>query len=385
MQPIRDIARSSFTIRLLLVNEIEPVEAYPTLAARVPFAMSPTALDRLRRAKADSTLTAYRGDLRRFLAWAGSRDLIPAELTPVTTGPIDDTRNAAAFARLLSTYGALHTIAAEYVSHLADEGKAPSTIERALAAVAVAHRAGGAGRLATEAARDVLRSHRRDSADNGRTVRKAKPVTVTALRAMVEVLDVTTLAGLRDRAIIVLGFALGARRSEAAGLDIADLEFTDEGLQVLIRRSKTDQEAAGRPVALPYGSHPETCPVRTVQAWLAALAERAFTSGALFRRIDKHGKLGRTPHGRGSADGRISSQAVAIVVKRTALRAGLDAASAFSGHSLRRGFATETYRAGADQLRIARHAGWKDGSATLAGYIEDVDRWKANPLAGVGL
>lgn len=368
------------------MNEIVVGKTLATPAvAPVPFALSSTALDRLRRAKADSTLRAYRGDLRRFLAWAGTRRLIPANLAPVTTGPIDDTTNAAAFTQLLSIYGALHTITAEYVSHLADEGKAPSTIERALAAVAVAHRAAGAGRLATEAARDVLRTHRRDSADAGRTVRKAKPVTVTGLRLIVDVLDVGTLAGLRDRAIIVVGFALGARRSEIAALDIADLEFTDAGLQVLIRRSKTDQDAAGRPVALPYGSHPETCPVRTAQTWLAALAQQSFTSGPLFRRIDKHGTLGRAPNGRGTADGRITGQAVAIIVKRTALRAGLDAASAFSGHSLRRGFATETYRVGADPLRIARHGGWKDGSPTLAGYIEEADRWKANPLTGVGL
>lgn len=145
------------------MNEIVVGETLATPAvAPVQFALSSTALDRLRRAKADSTLRAYRGDLRRFLAWAGTRRLIPADLTPVTTGPIDDTTNAAAFAQLLSTYGTLHTITAEYVSHLADEGKAPSTIERALAAVA--HRAAGAGRLATEAARDVLRTHRRDSA-----------------------------------------------------------------------------------------------------------------------------------------------------------------------------------------------------------------------------
>jgi site-specific recombinase XerD len=368
------------------VNEILLRETASDVAiAPVPFSMSASALDRLRRAKADSTLTAYRGDLRRYLTWAGEQGLIPGELAPLTTGPINDTRNAAAFAKLLATYGALHAIAAEYVDHLANAGKAPNTIERALAAVAVAHRAAGAGQLATEAARDVLRTYRRESADAGRAVRKAKPVTLTALRAMVDQLDVDTLAGIRDRALLVVGFALGARRSELAALDLTDLDFTAEGMQVTIRRSKTDQDAAGRQVALPYGSHLETCPVRTMQEWLAALAVRGVTEGALFRRVDRHGELGRAPHGRGAADGRITGQAVAIIVRRTALRAGLDAASAFAGHSLRRGFATETYRTGADPLRIARHGGWKDGSPTLAGYIEDVDRWKENPLSGLGL
>lgn len=136
---------------------------------------------------------------------------------------------------------------------------------------------------------------------------------------------------------------------------------------------------------MPYGTNEQTCPVRTTRAWLAALAERGVTSGALYRRIDKHGQLGRAPHGRGSVDGRITGQAVAIIVQRTALAAGIDAASAFSGHSLRPGFATESRRAGHDQIRIGRHGGWKDGSPTLAGYMEDVDRVVSNAFTGVGL
>ncbi|OWV04719.1 hypothetical protein B5D80_19705 [Micromonospora wenchangensis] len=349
------------------------------------FVLSASALDRLRRAKADSTLRAYRGDLRRFLVWAGAQKMITTDLTPTDRGPINDALNAAAFAALLERYGQLHAVAAEYVNHLADAGKAPSTIDRALAALAVAHRAAGAGRLATDTARAVLRTHRQDSADAGRKVRKAKPLVVTNLRAMVDTLDTSKLAGVRDRAVLVLGFALGARRSEIAAVNIEDLDFNTDGIEVTIRRSKTDQDAAGRKVHLPHGTNAHTCPVRTARAWLAELAERDVTSGALFRRIDKHGQLGRAPHGRGSADGRITGQAVDIIIKRTALAAGLDAASAYSGHSLRRGFATEARRAGHDQIRIGRHGGWKDGSTTLAGYMEDVDRVTSNALTGVGL
>lgn len=274
---------------------------------------------------------------------------------------------------------------AEYVSHLADEGKAPSTIERAMAAVTVAHVSADAEPPSTRPARAVLRRHRAELAEGGRGVRKAKALTITALRAMVETLDTSTLAGLRDRALIVVGFALGARRSELAALNIADLTFTEDGLQVAIRRSKTDKESIGRHTALPYTSRPATCPVRTIKAWLDALAERGETSGPVFRRIDRHGNLGRAPHGRGEVNGRITGQAVAIIVRRTALRAGLDAASAFSGHSLRRGFATETHRQGKNPLRIARHGGWKDGSTTLAGYIEDANQWEDNALTDVGM
>ncbi|RQX05043.1 tyrosine-type recombinase/integrase, partial [Micromonospora inaquosa] len=100
---------------------------------------------------------------------------------------------------------------------------------------------------------------------------------------------------------------------------------------------------------------------------------------ALLVRIDRHGRLGLVPTGRGSADGRLTGQAVALIVARTAAAAGLDPHAAWSGHSLRRGFATEAYRTGADLLRIARAGGWKDGSTTLHGYIKDIDRRQTNP------
>ncbi|PWR08175.1 integrase, partial [Micromonospora sicca] len=261
------------------------------------------------------------------------------------------------------------------------------TIERALAAIATAHRAAGAGALPTHGPRVVLRAYRRNRATSGADVRerRAASVTITALRAMVSVLDRSTPAGVRDTALLVLGFALGARRSELTALDITDLAFNPDGMQITVRTAKTDPDFAGRTSALPWGTHPNTCPVRTAQAWLATLADHGRTNGPLLVRIDRHGRLGRVPTGRGSADGRLTGQAVALIVARTAAAAGLDPHTAWSGHSLRRGFATETYRAGGDLLRIARAGGWKDGSTTLHGYIEDIDRWEANPLTGVGL
>ena len=344
--------------------------------------LSASTRDRLRRAMPDNTRRAYTGDLRRFLTWSANRNMLPA-----AAALTDNERLADAMRHLLERHGDLHVIVTEYVSALADADRAPATIERALAAIAAAHRAAGAGTLRTDGPRQVLRSYRRDRATTGTGVRarKAAPVTIAALRAMTDALDRTSLAGIRDTALLVLGFALGARRSELAALDITDLSFTAEGVQAEVRTSKTDRDSRGRTAALPYGVHLVTCPVRTTQAWLAELADHDRNSGPLFVRIDRHGGLGRTPTGRGSSDGRLTGQAVALIVARTATAAGLDPKAAWSGHSLRRGFATETYRTGADPLRIARAGGWKDGSATLLGYIDDVDRWQANPLAGVGL
>jgi integrase len=231
----------------------------------------------------------------------------------------------------------------------------------------------------------LLRGYRRDRATGGTGVRKATPVTVTVLRAMVATLDLATPAGLRDRALLVLGFALGARRGELAALDLGDLTLKPEGIEVIIRISKTDKDSAGRTVAIPYGTHLDTCPVRTVLAWREHLAADGRAAGPLFVRIDRHGVLGRASSGRGAQDGRLTGQAVALVVDRAAGRAGLDPAALWSGHSLRRGLATESHRAGASKLAIARHGGWAPNSAALDGYIEEVDRWTDNPLRKVGL
>jgi len=335
-------------------------------ALRDPFRVVPTTrneslpastVDKIRRSVPPNTARAYHDDWRRFAGWCKTelREALPASA---------------------------QTLAA-YVDHLADAGRAPSTIDRAIASVLSAHEAAGVPKPNTKLARSVLKTTRRDRATEGVRVAKARAVTIDVLRAMVDALAAGPV-GIRDRALLVVGFALGARRSELAGLDIADLEFTEAGLAVVIRTSKTDQESEGRDVAIPYGSHPETCPVRTTQAWLAVLAESGRTTGPLFVRIDRHGVIGRAVRARDAGE-RLSGQAVAIVVRRAALAAGMDPTAAWSGHSLRRGFATATYEAGADPLRIARHGGWKDGSKTLLGYVEEVNRWKDNPLVGVGL
>jgi integrase len=106
-------------------------------------------------------------------------------------------------------------------------------------------------------------------------VQKAAALT-DDIRAMIDATD-AGLIGSRDRALILLGFAGAFRRSELVGLDVDDCAFGKDGLTVTLRRSKTDQEGAGRKVGIPYGSNPETCPVRTMQAWIGtgAPSERA--------------------------------------------------------------------------------------------------------------
>lgn len=138
-------------------------------------------------------------------------------------------------------------------------------------------------------------------------------------------------------------------------------------------------------VAVPYGRIPASCPVRAVRTLLAALADVGRTSGPLLVRIDRHGRVAPplTRHGRtiGDASGRMTADAAADVISRIAAAAELE--GRWTGHSLRRGFATAARRDGKSLERIGRHGGWADGSTALLGYLEDGERWSDNPVVGL--
>jgi len=227
---------------------------------------------------------------------------------------------------------------------------------------------------------------------------------------MVDTLD-GRLIGIRDRALLLLGFAGAFRRSELVALDLADIHAGHDGLTITIRKSKTDQEGQGRKVGIPYGSHPCTCPVRAMAAWKDRTeaadkdclvecsgsvegarekegearekegeagekipTEKMMPRGPLFRAVDRHGRLGA---------GRLSDRAVALIVKRAALAAGLDP-SRYAGHSLRAGLATSAAQAGVSERSIMALTGHK--SVTVARrYIRDGSLFRDNAAAQVGL
>ena len=176
---------------------------------------------------------------------------------------------------------------------------------------------------------------------------------------------------MRDRALLLLGFAGAFRRSELIGLDRAAVALTTDGLVVTLRRSKTDPEGAGRKIGIPYGSHPETCPVRAFRAWLEA---SRITAGALFRPINRHAQLGTR---------RLSAYAVALIVKRYATAAGLNA-SEFAGHSLRSGLATSAAQAGASERAIMNQTGHRSLNMVRR-YIREGSLFRENAAAVVGL
>jgi site-specific recombinase XerD len=204
-----------------------------------------------------------------------------------------------------------------------------ATLGRRVAGIRHAHKlAGLASPTDDERVKAVMRGARRTL---GVAPVKKSAATSDKVLAMVAA-GTRGLAGKRDRAVLLLGFALAARRSELVALDVADLEECPDGLRVTIRRSKTDQEGAGTVVAVCRGSI--ACPVAAVRDWVTAAG---ITEGPLFRRVGKGDKV---------LPDRLRAQSVACIVKAYAARLGLDA-DAFSGHSLRSGFLTSAAARGA--------------------------------------
>jgi integrase len=256
-----------------------------------------------------------------------------------------------------------------YLAALAATHK-PGSLRRRLTAIGKAHEAAGYESPASTrhlVVGETLKGIRRTlgTAQVGK-----RPLLTKEIRTMVEALP-ENLQGARDRALLLMGFAGGFRRSELAALGVEDVTLCEEGLIVRLRRSKTDQEGAGRLVALPYGSNPSTCPVRACRKWRD---ESGIQEGALFRGIDRHGALAPAP---------LHKDSIGLIVKRAVQRIGLAPAD-YAGHSLRAGLATEAYRNGATEFAIMQQTGHRS-VATLGRYIREGSLFRDNAAAKLGL
>jgi site-specific recombinase XerD len=273
----------------------------------------------------------------------------------------------------LPTMPAEPEIVALYIAECAETLK-PATIGLRLSAISYYHQAAGhESPTHSLAVRKTLSGIRRNK---GVAQTQKAPLSVADLRAILtehlphDFRGKITPKGTRDRALLLLGFCGAFRRSELVGLDVEDLERVAEGLVVTLRRSKTDQEGAGRKVGIPYGNG-KTCPVQALTAWLAAAH---ITEGPVFRPVDVWGNV---------AAERLSDHAVALVVKTYAAAIGRDAGT-FAGHSLRAGFATAAAGAGAAEFDIMRQTGHRS-LTMLRRYIRDGSLFRANAAAAVGL
>lgn len=238
-----------------------------------------------------------------------------------------------------------------YTTALADRAKL-GTIRIYLAAIGQKHReAGQESPVAHEIVRRIVRGIART---HGSAQARKSAITIDKLRAMLLEIRGDDRKALRDRALLLLGFAAALRRSELAALCVQDLRFEKRGLIVTVRRSKTDQEGLGTEIAVPYVTTKTLCAARAVKAWLNATG---FDEGALFRSFDLQRRMLDKP---------IGGRDVANLVKKLARKAGLD--GDFSGHSLRAGFATSAAAAKASLDSIARTTRHKSLSV-LMGYV----------------
>jgi len=320
---------------------IGPVLDMGTAIGPLPALPSEQVRQFIRASKAENTVRGYQSDWRAFCAWSEGHGLAPLPASPEAV--------------------------AAYIADSAGRLK-PGSIQRRLNAITEAHRAVGLeSPTHTGMVRNTMKGIRRTKG----TAPAQKAAALTAdICSMVDATD-AGIIGARYRALILLGFAGAFRRSELVGLDAADCAFGKDGLTVSLRRSKVDQEGAGRKIGIPYGANPETCPVRTLQAWLeqAAIAE-----GPVFRSINRHGKMGA---------GRLSGIDVARVVKKLAQRAGLDAAK-YAGHSLRAGHATAAAMAGASERSIMNQTGHRSVQMVRR-YIRDGSLFRENSAGKLGL
>lgn len=256
-----------------------------------------------------------------------------------------------------------------FVVWLERQEAAPATVDRRLAGAVVGLRQHGAEppKAATEAARAALNGYRRRLAEAGekRGRGKAPAMEIKHLR-LISAACPETLTGIRDRAVVLIAFSIAGRRSEVAALLVSDVVEAAEGLVITIRSGKT----GGRTVAVPYGSHESTCPVRAWRAWLDA---SGVTEGPAFRRIDRHGRI----------LGVLAAQSVGTIITTAGERAGVTVR--FTGHSARAGLATEARRAGHDAKTISQHTGHAPNSPVLYDYMRTVDQWADNAVAGIGL
>ena len=237
---------------------------------------------------------------------------------------------------------------------------AVSTLKRRVMAIRYAHVIQGlASPTDDPTVKLVLRNFKRRY---GSAQRQAKPLLRRELRKIIRSMN-KTAKDLRDKALLLVGFAGAFRRSELIGLNIEDLERVEQGYLIKLRRSKTDQEQIGRIIAIPKIRN-SLCPVTAIDRWLQAAT---IDKGPIFQRLARNGK----PNGV-----RLCAAYVSSVLKSRLRAAGIKADD-YSAHSLRAGLVTEAAKAGVPAWKIQQTTGHKTESM-LARYIRDADLWTGN-------
>jgi site-specific recombinase XerD len=299
--------------------------------------------DYFANARSKATWRAYKSDFECYLKWCSEHGFDPIPCSPQQL--------------------------CLYADSLLVSGLKISTIRRRVASLSVAHKAHGVELpLQSELWRTTWRGMRRAK---GTRPNSSKPIWLSELVAMIHATPTKTIRGVRDKAIILTGWAAGMRRSEIIELRVADCDWRNEGVAILIRKSKTDQEGEGRLVPLFKGRDESLCPVGALLHWL----ERAqIDDGHLFRSISPAFEVLEDP---------MHPATISRVVKAAAKRARLDE-KRYTAHSLRSGFCSSARAGGASEQSIMRITGHRSLSG-LAPYLARGTLFSDNPAGKAGL
>ena len=305
-------------------------------------------LNNLKNSKANNTIRAYKSDFKDFGGFCTKNGLKSLPTEP--------------------------KIVSLYMTYLSTKDAKMSTLRRRLVSIGVIHR---------------LKGHYLDTKhpiiiENLMGIKRKqwiyqkgkKPILINHLKLIIDEIDKDTydetgIRKLRDKTIILLGFAGGFRRIELISIDYEDLEFVAEGVKIFIRKSKTDQFGEGMIKGLPYFTNQQYCPVWHLKKWLE-ISE--IKSGPIFRRFSKGLNLGKN---------RLTDQSVALFLKKHLSNAGIESKN-YSGHSLRSGFATVTAESGADERSIMAMTGHKT-TQMVRRYIKEANLFKNNALNKINL
>ena len=281
-------------------------------------------LKNLKNSKANNTLRAYQSDFRDFSAFCSKNGL-----SSIPTQP---------------------KIIALYITHLSKSFKF-STLKRRIASISVIHKL--KGHYLDTKHPIIMENLHGIKRTLGSRQKAKKPLLINDLKLIIKAIDKEKI---RDKALILLGFSGGFRRSELVSILHEDIEFVSEGIKILIKRSKTDQSGEGIVKAIPYFDNQEFCPVLTLKDYINKKISKK-NEDKIFE---------------------ISDKSVALIIKKYAQKAGLDA-SKYAGHSLRSGFATTAAEFGAEERNIMAMTGHKT-TQMVRRYIQEANLFKNNAL-----
>ena len=300
-------------------------------------------LNNLKSSKANNTLRAYKSDFKDFGAFCAKHGFNSLPTEP--------------------------KIVSLYITHLSKSSKI-STLRRRLVSISMIHKIKGhyldtKHPIIIENLMGIRRT-------KGSMQKGKKPLLISHLKLLINVINeqkTEEIKKARDKAIILIGFGGGFRRTELISIDHDDLEFVPEGLKITIKRSKTDQYGEGMVKGLPYFINEIYCPVLSLKKWLDL---SKIKSGPIFRRFAKGSSL---------TNNRLTDQSVVLLIKNYLNLAGIENSN-YSGHSLRSGFATVAAESGADERSIMAMTGHKS-TQMVRRYIREANIFKNNALSKI--